>query len=84
MSTEQQIAIIRSKQAFRNILNQDLGKLFPLVAEANAIAKNAKRPITFTIKMEKNKSITSNPLDERTELWVLVDNNEEKYHYQWS
>jgi len=34
--------------------------------------------------MEKNKSITSNPADERTELWVLVDNNEEKYHYQWS
>jgi len=34
--------------------------------------------------MEKNKSITSNPLDERTELWVLVDNHEEKYHYQWS
>jgi hypothetical protein len=65
-------------------LSQDLGKLFPLVAEANAIAKNNKRPITFTIKMEKNKSITSNPSDERTELWVLVDNNEEKYHYQWS
>lgn len=65
-------------------MNQDMGKLFPLVAEANAIAKNAKRPITFTIKMEKNKSITSNPLDERTELWVLVDNHEEEYHYQWS
>lgn len=45
------------------------------------IAKQNKRPISFNIKVEKNKI---QGFDDRTEIWILVDNNEENYHYQWT
>lgn len=53
------------------------------MSEANLIAKELKRKITFSTKMIRVMPEFGNLLDSKTDVVIKVDNAEEGYYYQW-
>lgn len=84
---EQEEKRIQKQQQEKNNVENRLGLLFPLVNEANLIAKELKRQFRFTVKLVKSLPETKEDGtmdDGNTEIVVKVDNLEEGYYYQWS
>lgn len=73
-------------QAEYNRVEKALSKVLPMVNEANLAATELKRDIKFNTKLIKQMdpflkagAISQSP----TTVVVKVDNNEDKYHYEW-
>jgi len=63
-----------------------LNQLLPLVNEANLAATELKRDLKFNTKMVKKLDPflkNGNMNQGKTEILIKVDNNEEKYYYEW-
>ena len=75
---------IERRQAEFTQLEKQLGELLPKVNEANQIADQFGRKITFNARM--HREIPTNAEDianQKTSIIVKVDNNEEGYYYPW-
>ena len=70
-----------------NRIEKILNGILPMVNEANIIATELKRNIKFSTKLVKkhNPFLKEGQLAQgKTELLIKVENNEEKYFYEWS
>lgn len=79
---------IRQKnlQAEYNRVEKELNQLLPLVNEANLAATELKRDLKFNTKMVKKLDPflkNGNMNQGKTEILIKIDNNEEKYYYEW-
>lgn len=77
-------ALIKQRQLEFSALEQKLGTVLPLVNEANLIATELKRDMKFNTKMVRVMPEFGSLADSRTEIMIKVDNNEDKYFYQWT
>jgi hypothetical protein len=60
-----------------------LGEVLPVVNEANLIARELKRNVLFSTKMIRVMPEFGTLADSKTEVVIKIDNNEDKYYYQW-
>lgn len=80
----QEEAAIKRKQAEFAALEGKLGKVLPMVNEANLIAKELKRDIQFEVNLVKNMPSDSSSMAEaRTEIFVRVNNKEDGWYNMW-
>lgn len=57
--------------------------MLPVVNEANLIATELKRKIVFNTKMVRVMPEFGQLADSKTDILIKIDNNEDKYFYQW-
>jgi hypothetical protein len=57
--------------------------VLPVVNEANLIARELKRNVLFSTKMIRVMPEFGTLADSKTEVVIKIDNNEDKYYYQW-
>mmetsp|Transcript_1275 Transcript_1275/g.1527 ORF Transcript_1275/g.1527 Transcript_1275/m.1527 type:complete len:579 (+) Transcript_1275:943-2679(+) len=78
---------IRKKnlEAEYNRISKQLNQLLPQVNEANLAASELNRDIKFNTKMVKkiDPNKAGGLSQGKTEILVKVDNNDEKYYYEW-
>jgi len=73
----------KAQQAEYNRVEKQLNHLLPLVNEANLAATEMKRDLKFNTKMVKQLDPFGDVSNSKTEILVKIDNNEEKYYYEW-
>lgn len=76
-------AAIKRRQAEFSALEKKLALVLPQVNEANLIAGELKRNISFQTKMIRDMPENQNLLEAKTDVVVRVENNEEGYYYNW-
>lgn len=64
-------------------IERELNHLLPLVNEVNLAADELKRKITFKTKMMKKLNPFGGVSSGKTEIYVMVNNSEEGYYYEW-
>lgn len=73
----------KQQQAEYNLIEKQLAKLLPMVNEANLASTELKRDFKFNTKMVKKLDPFGGIGNSKTEILVKVDNNEDKYYYEW-
>lgn len=77
-------AQIKARQEAFTALEKKLSHALPLVQEANLIAIELKRKMTFNSKMIRVMSEFAAAQDtSRTDIVIRVDNGEDNYYYIW-
>lgn len=74
----------KAMQAEYNRIEKELNHLLPLVNEANLAATELQRDLKFNTKLVKRLDPFSADHSSKTEILVKIDNNEEKYFYEWT
>ena len=73
-------------QAEYNRIEKTLNEVLPLVNEANLAATELKRDLKFNTKMVKRLDpfLSNGQMSQgKTDVLIKIDNNEEKYYYEW-
>ena len=66
-----------------NRIERELNHLLPLVNEVNLASTELKRNLKFSTKMIKKLDPFGQMNNSKTEVRVKIENNEEKYYYEW-